>query len=364
MSQKPILFRVTNNLGIGGIQRRLRSLLPKLLPWYEVHIVTYKAKGIFFNELQKQGVHCHFIPLKGKWDPIGIIKLAKLFKKYNADIVHTHSLGGNISGILAATIAKVPVKIAQVHLSSLHWYAKNKIHRKKQIIEENIVHFLFTNKILFVSKESQNYFLNHTRGLKHKVFLLHNGLELPKNSIPIAPELSKLKKKVVGFVGRIAKGKGLDYFLEFAVEVLKQSDDFVFVIVGPGEVEKWKAKIPKWAKNDILFLGEKKDIYRYYKGLNILLFTSEPKIEGMPGVVLEAACLGIPILARKSEVLREIQEYYPNLKFIDEHVSKAEMLYKTLALKPADTSRIKEHFSIDAMLKRTIQLYQELMGKI
>ena len=128
---KPVLFRVTNNLNIGGVQRRLRSLLPRLLPYYDVHVVTYKDKGIFFDELASLGVKSHFIPLKGKWDPVGIYKMSRLFKKYNAQIVHTHSLGGNISGILAAAMAKVPVRVAQVHLCHLHWYAQKKLHKKK-----------------------------------------------------------------------------------------------------------------------------------------------------------------------------------------------------------------------------------------
>ncbi|MDQ7031905.1 MAG: glycosyltransferase [Desulfonauticus sp.] len=359
---KPVLFRVTNNLDLGGVQRRLYALLPELTPFYHVHIVTYKKKGILFEELQKKGVFCHYLPLRGKWDPIGIIKMARLFKKYQADIVHTHSFGGNISGILAAFIAGVPVRIGQVHLAKLHWYARG-LHRKKQIFEENIIHLLLSKKILFVSKESLNYFLQHTIGLKSKCLILHNGINLTQNIKTKKTELTNLKQIKIGFVGRIARGKGLDYFLNFALEVLKQDKNYLFVVIGGGDITFWKSKIPAWAKENILFLGQKKDVFSYYLDLDLLLFTSEPEVEGMPGVVLEACGCGLPILARESEPVKEIKEYYSRIMFIDEKKTALENLSKALAMPRVSTDKLLEHFSLKAMRDRTLTLYQSLLCK-
>ncbi len=99
--KKPVLFRVTNNLNIGGITSRLRLVLPLLTKFFEVHVVTYKEQGVLVEELKQKGVHVHHLPIKGKWSPLSIYQYAKLFRQYKADIVHTHSFGGNITGILA-----------------------------------------------------------------------------------------------------------------------------------------------------------------------------------------------------------------------------------------------------------------------
>ncbi|WP_457572185.1 glycosyltransferase [Desulfovulcanus sp.] len=363
---KPVLFRVTNNLNIGGVQRRLRSLLPRLLPYYDVHVVTYKDRGIFFNELASLGVKTHFIPLKGKWDPVGIYKMARLFKKYNAKIVHTHSLGGNISGILAAAIARVPVRIGQVHLSLMHWYARSGLHRKKQIFEEKIVHKLFTHKIVFVSKESLNYFQKKTKLPKNKLTIIHNGFELPTSTdikFPLKKKyIDHTNQKLIGFIGRIAKGKGLNFFIHFAQEVLKQNkEQYKFLVIGGGNLEPWQKYVREnKLTNHILFLGEKKNIFDYYRILDCLLFTSEPFAEGMPGVVLEACAFGLPILARPSEPIREIKEYYSRIKFIDDQKTPAENLNAALSLPPCSLENLKKEFSIENMLKKTLNLYNSL----
>jgi glycosyltransferase involved in cell wall biosynthesis len=364
---KPVLFRVTNNLNIGGVQRRLRSLLPRLLPYYDVHVVTYKDKGIFFDELASLGVKSHFIPLKGKWDPVGIYKMSRLFKKYNAQIVHTHSLGGNISGILAAAMAKVPVRVAQVHLCHLHWYAQKKLHKKKQIFEEKIIHKLFTHKIIFVSQQSLNYFQKNTKLPKNKLIIIHNGFELP-TATDVKIHLKKkyldhVDQKIIGFIGRIARGKGVNFFIHFAQEILKQDKDrYKFLIIGGGNLAPWQQYVNdhKLTKH-ILFLGEKKNISDYYRILDCLLFTSEPFAEGMPGVVLEACAVGLPILARLSEPIKEIKEYYSRIKFIDEQKTPAENLNAVLSLPPCSLENLKKEFSIENMLNKTLNLYNSLV---
>jgi len=360
--KKPVLFRITNNLGLGGVQRRLYTLLPRLTRFYQVHVVTYRDKGLFFDQLRQKGISCHFVPLKNKWDLAGISNLSKLLKKYKADIVHTHSLGGNIPGILAAVLAKVPVRVAQVHVSTLHWYAKGYWHKKKQALEENLIHLFFTHKILFVSQETKEYFLDKTFGLKKKCVVLHNGIEFPMETNGQSPlELKPYQnKKIIGFVGRLAQGKGVNFFLSFAQSVLQCSNQYVFVLIGPGELKFWAQKIPPQFKESILILGPKEDVFRYYKAMDLLFFGSQPGIEGMPGVVLEAASVGLPILARKTKPLQEIKQFYSRIAFIQESKTPLENLEHALNLPFDSGQKFKEHFSIEAMVERTVKLYQSL----
>ena len=364
---KPVLFRITNNLKIGGIQRRLRSLLPLLTERYEVHVITYKEKGIFWKELRELGVHTHFVPLHGKWSPLGILKIARMLKKYRADIVHTHSFGGNISGILAAALAGVKVRIGQVHLCDLHWYARTPFRRRKQIFEETLVHRLFTQKILFVSRQSREYFKSFTHLPDTMLQILHNGIEFK----PLTSSAQSLRTtyrlkdtvKCVGFVGRLSRGKGVEYFIDFACKALQTDPGYMFFIIGSGHATNdWEKTIRAARLEDkIIFLGEKADIQNYYSQLDLLLFTSDPQAEGMPGVVLEACGAGLPILARRSETLEEVRTYYPRIRFIDEDLAPQTDLEEALAMPQASTDPILSQFSIEAMKNRTHHLYQSLL---
>jgi glycosyltransferase involved in cell wall biosynthesis len=365
---KPVVFRVTNNLKVGGVQRRLRALLPLLAEHYAVHVVTYRDKGVFFDELADLGVHTHFLPRRGHWDPAGLVKLARLFTEHRADIVHTHSFGGNISGILAAALARVPVRIGQAHLSELHWYGRTPLRRKKQILEETLVHRLFSHKVLFVSRESRDYFQRHT-GLPDSLLeILHNGLDLP-GTTEAAPrkELGVPEGRIlVGFVGRLSKGKGAAEFLDMAGEAVRSAPGkFHFLVIGDGEaLARYRDRVREdRLDQDVTFLGERRDIHRCYAALDCLAFCSEPGVEGMPGVVLEACSHGLPVLARRTAPLEEIREYYDRILFMDDAQPVAERLQAALAMPPADRSRLYAEFSIDAMRDRTLALYEKLLNR-
>jgi glycosyltransferase involved in cell wall biosynthesis len=365
---KPVLFRVTNNLKVGGVQRRLRALLPLLLDTHEVHVVTYKDKGVFFDELADLGVRTHFLPRRGHWDPAAIWRLARLFRRHKADIVHTHSFGGNIFGILAAALARVPVRVGQVHLSELHWYGSTALRRRKQMIEETLVHRLFSHRVLFVSRESRDYFRRHTGLPEGMLQVLHNGLAMP-DAVEAATRAElgvPGDRKLFGFVGRISRGKGAERFLELAREACGQAPGrFHFIVIGEGDgLPAYRRWVLEHAlESDVNFLGERRDIHRCYAALDGLVFCSDPGVEGMPGVVLEACAHGLPILARKAAPIEEIREYYGRIAFLDDGAGAATQLEAALNLPVADQTRLRGEFSIEAMRDRTIALYAELSGR-
>lgn len=366
---KPVLFRVTNNLNIGGVQRRLRALLPLLTEQYEVHVVTYKERGVFFEELATLGVHTHFLPRRGTWDPMAIWRLAQLFRKHNADIVHTHSFGGNVFGLLSAALARVPVRIGQVHLCALHWYGKTVWRRKKQALEERLIHRFFSQRILFVSQESREFFQKHTGLPDSMLVLLHNGFDLPDAVMPISREDLGIPQDrvIIGFVGRIAHGKGLECFLEMARNAQGQAPGkFHFLVIGSGcglnAKKSWVRE--QGLEKTITFLGERREIHRYYATLDGLAFCSDPGVEGMPGVVLEACAHGLPILARRSAAIEEIHGYYPRITFFDEDLPTSVHLENALLRPSVDPAPLRQEFSIEAMRQRTHSLYAELLSQV
>ena len=362
--RKPVLFRVTNNLKVGGIQRRLRALLPLLTEHYEVHVVTYRDKGVFFDELAALGVHTHFLPRRGHWDPVGIWKLAALFRRHKADIVHTHSFGGNIFGILAAALARVPVRVGQVHLSELHWYGSTALRRRKQMLEETFVHRCFSHRVLFVSRESRDYFKRHTGLPDSMLQILHNGLALPDDMVPAPREELGVPedRKLIGFVGRLSRGKGVGRFLEMAREACGQAPGrYHFVVIGDGDgLPRHRERVREnGLEQNVTFLGERRDIHRCYGALDCLVFCSDPGVEGMPGVALEACAHGLPILALKTAPLEEIAEHYGRIAFLDTRRA-ADQLESTMALPASGTAELLAEFSIEAMRDRTIALYRDL----
>lgn len=363
---KPVLFRVTNNLKVGGVQKRLRALLPLLTEHYEVHVVTYKDKGVFFEELADHGVHTHFLPRKGHWNPAAIWRLAKLFRKHRADIVHTHSFGGNIFGILAAALARVPVRIGQVHSRGLHWYGTSIFRQWKQIIEESFVHRLFSHHVVFVSEESLVFFKLKTGLPENMLSVLHNGMTLTTSRPPLTREDLKLPATIplIGFAGRLTQGKGLNFFFHFAMKALEaRPESYHFVIIGGGNQNSYAELCAHLGiSQSVTFTGELSEMDRVYPVLDGFLFTSKPEHEGMPGVVLEACSHGLPILARESLPIKEIAMYYKRIRFFD--ATEPHLQLDNLLCTPKDNrNAFQAEFSLDAMRDRTHALYKRLLGK-
>ena len=369
--KKPVLFRVTNNLNLGGIQRRLRAVLPRLLDDFEVHVATYREKGVLFDELAGLGVRTTFVEVRKKWNPVGLNVLARTFREQGADIVHTHSLGGNVTGILAAAMARVPVRIGNVHRRDRHWYGKNRLHRWKQVFEEKWIHRFFTDRILFVSQESLDFFQKKTGLPDNKLMLLHNGLDFSA----MRPARSRHEvraefnipdhKEIVGFVGRFESGKGLKFFLDAAVDIAARSGDYFFLVVGGGggvdTAELQREYEQRGLKGSLAFAGLRQDVYDFFGAFECFFFPSEPHWEGMPGVVLEAASFGLPILSRETDPVREITKQYPRIHIMRDSDDPLRALQAAQSLPVASQKTFRAEYSLEAMVERTKQLYFDLL---
>jgi glycosyltransferase involved in cell wall biosynthesis len=208
-----------------------------------------------------------------------------------------------------------------------------------------------------------DYFKQHTGLPDHKLSILHNGIAWPTDPPDKAESRQHLgldsNQRVIGFVGRMSAGKGLDYFIDFACRALELNPGQCFVLIGDGP-ERAKAKALVRARGQdkkILFLGQKPDMDWCYPALDLLLFTSEPWAEGMPGVVLEACAHCLPILARHSAPIEEISSYYPRIMFIDSSLSANKQIDDALGMPNYDLRAFKDEFEVKKMAENTLRLY-------
>jgi glycosyltransferase involved in cell wall biosynthesis len=99
---------------------------------------------------------------------------------------------------------------------------------------------------------------------------------------------------LVGFVGKDSWQKNVRRFLAVAAQVGSRVPAAHFAIVGwrlgPADRDRLGVSDPR-----IHMLGTRGDVYRVIRSLDVLVMTSET--EGCPNVVLEAAGLGVPVVA-------------------------------------------------------------------
>lgn len=100
-------------------------------------------------------------------------------------------------------------------------------------------------------------------------------------------------------VGYGYKRKGTDLFLQAAKQLCHKYDNVVFLWVGEleTEMEKYIAdEMQDFADKDrILFVGNQKDLMRYYCAADVFLLTSRE--DPFPSVVMEAMYASLPVIA-------------------------------------------------------------------
>ena len=125
--------------------------------------------------------------------------------------------------------------------------------------------------------------------------LIRNGLGLKEDDV------------VLGFVGRIAKEKGIEELIE-AFEELQEKYKIKIILIGVFEriYGSLKIEIEKkiMSNKNIYFLGRFDDVRPYYSSMDIFVFPSYR--EGFPNAVLEASAMSLPIIATNINGCNEI----------------------------------------------------------
>ncbi len=115
------------------------------------------------------------------------------------------------------------------------------------------------------------------------------------------------KERVIGFVGRVSKEKGINVLLECGADIHPSFPDLHIVLVGDiVEDEQLKARL-KNKKNDYVHsVGVRSDVASFYSAFDIFVLPS--LTEGLPMVVLEAMAARLPVIASSVGSIPEVVE--------------------------------------------------------
>lgn len=146
-------------------------------------------------------------------------------------------------------------------------------------------------KIIFVSNEAKNSFLNNYPELKNKSIVLNNLINteeiISKSEVEIAEKHPENKKLLV-FVGRLDDSSKK---LRRAIKIVKEISNLHLWIIGDGPDRE---NYEEYAKEEnvtkrVDFLGRKENPYPYMKKADYIILTSD--YEGFPVTYLEALTL-------------------------------------------------------------------------
>jgi len=265
-----------------------------------------------FKIIQVKGLKA---PFNFLYDLIILFELIKLLKRGHYDIVHTHTTKTGILGRIAARVNKVPIIIHGLHGSAFGAF-NSRISNWALIFFERLTG-KFTNAYISVSDILSKKYIKEGLGIKAKYFTIYSGMDLDKfynvrKRIVREVKLSELginsKSFVIGNVGRLEAVKGHKYLID-AFKKINEERQLIplkLLIIGDGaeknNLENYVKELNLEGK--VIFTGYREDVEELMAVMDIFVLSSLR--EGLPRVLVQAAAVGIPLIAFNVDGVPEI----------------------------------------------------------
>lgn len=154
---------------------------------------------------------------------------------------------------------------------------------------------------------------------------------------------------VVGMVGRLVAEKGYPELFEAAT---KLGDGYLVVVVGPDDPEKSDALPPAAIHNaktaGVRFLGMRTDMEDLYSAMDLFVLPSHR--EGFPRAAMEAAAMGLPVIATDIRGCRQVVDDGVNGLLVS--VANAEALGGAILKVGGDREKLAEMSAASARIAR------------
>jgi len=295
---KKTIVHVIDNLGRGGAETMLVSLLKDLNSVYNIVLVTltdvsdfedskiicYKKYNLGFN---------HFYDL-----PSSVFKLRKIIRAHSPVIVRTQLFWSTIIGRIA-TPFNIPIvfsvhsKLSQdAFQNSRIAYWLEKITYKKRhtmiAVSDTVLH------------DYDSYI-----GVKGKNYVIHNFVDplFFKKDYDFSQQDPSVLKLVA--VGNLRDAKNYEFLLH-AIELVKDNITISLDIIGEGVLRKPLQAIIEKKNLPVRLLGKKDNVHELLPQYNLYIMCSH--YEGFGNGPVEAMAIGLPLILNDLDTMKEMSK--------------------------------------------------------
>lgn len=355
-----ICFLITG-LGIGGAEKCLLDRVPKFkFNKFIISLTNYNKIG---KEIERKGVKVYYLGLNKYNLPLVISRFGKIIKNEKPDILDTYLIHANLFGRIFGRIFGI-----------------------KRIISSVRNDYSGFRLISFLDRFTQNFvklYIINSIGLLHYVFekinipltkikIIPNGINLEElndkvnKNYNVRKELGLKENTFIGVcVARLYKQKNISTL----IRAIKLVDRNIFlIIVGEGperkNFEKLSGKLN--LKNQVFFLGLRKDVLNIVNSSNVFILPSLR--EGMSNALLEAmalkkCCIVSDIPQNRELIKNRFNGITFNKKNERDLAKKIEIAYKNQNLEPLKQEAyklIKKKYQNKNLIKKYEKVIEEI----
>ncbi len=380
---------------VGGISPHVYELSQELAKRdIEVHVVTKATPNAPDEEVEESGVFVHRVHLEktpknfveeikllNKATDLRVRKLLEDFRESGEPtIFHAHDWLSLDSARSLKYEYQLPM-IATVHATEhgrnggIYNDLQKYIHESEYWLTYEAWRVIVCTE--FMKEEVQNYF----NCPKDKVDVIFNGVKKERFEFKWSEEdrkqwrskLARPEEKIVMYVGRFVREKGIHVLLNAASVVLAKEPKTKFVIVGGGNREQLE-KFVRWygLQDKVLFTGfmANRSLHQLYRCADVAVFPSLYEPFGI--VALEGMAAGAAVVASDAGGLREVVEHDKTgtSSFAGDPQSLAWAILNVLnnpkraeKLKTNASKRLESDFDWGLIAEQTIAVYQRVWSE-
>jgi len=373
---RPLIAHVVYRFDVGGLENGVANLINRLPAAQFRHaVIALTEVTDFRNRITRDDVQ--FIAL-GKSAGHGIRlapRLYRLFRELQPAIVHTRNLAA-LEASVPAWLARVPMRVHGEH----GWDVADPggVNRKNRLIRR--LHRPFVTHYIALSADIERYLMQQVGIAPTRISHIYNGVDTTR----FAPAGTRASIDgcpfgadcwLVGTVGRLAAVKDqatlVRAFARACALDANAEKAMRLAIVGDGPLKAMlEAQAASFGLTDrITFSGARSDIPGFMRSFDVFVLPSLN--EGISNTILEAMATGLPVVAGRVGGNPELvvdgvtgRLYEPD---VPNALEAALLPYLTdPALREvhgrAARDRVVHNFSLEAMVRRYLDLYDEILG--
>lgn len=319
-SRKKNLLICIPTLSTGGAEKSLVNFINEYKEKYDISLLVYTEKNNYYAK-KLQGIDIDYFIKKNyplllekicnrilkyipiKWANKFVLNGTK-FKKIHYDIEFSY-LEGRPTKVIAGSSNEESLKLAYIHCDfSKHWHSKGRYLNYKQEYKA----YKKYDRVLAVSDAQKEAF--------ECVF--------PVNTVQVVPNLidehniiSQANEEAVEYsfpyfcaVGRLVDVKRFDLLIKAFHQFRTKYPQYNLIILGEGGMKSELESLIKdlGEQGNIILCGFKENPYKYIKNSLGLIQTSSSESFGY--VLAEAAILGVPVIATKTQGSDYMKQYF------------------------------------------------------
>jgi glycosyltransferase involved in cell wall biosynthesis len=361
------ILMVVDSIVKGGKERRMLELVKALTKPgqdYTIYLVSL-TNVVEYDYVHKLPIKLEIIERRSKKDPRVILKLRKIIRSFQPDIIHSW---GTMASIYLSLVNFITPKSRFINGTIADAY---------QNLDWRDTHYL---RVKLTTPFSKVMLGNSQAGIKayrvprHKTVCIYNGIDLSRfNNLPSPDQVAQQilgRKKGDSFIGAMVGAfedrKDYDTLIRAAVKLCSAQKNVIFLLIGEGSLmSSIKEQVPAEILNtQIHFLGSRSDIEAILQIADVGLLITP--CEGISNSIIEYMASGKPVIASREGgtgelVIEKETGFLVDQKAVDQIIEKMHLfmanpeLANNMGIK--GRQRIEEHFDIAKMTEAYIRLY-------